>query len=93
MNEMLEKLKAGALVLDVRTEQEFATGHYPGAVNIPLEQLSFRMGEIEVGERSILVYCLSGVRSLYAARMLFAAGFTDVLNVGGLKEMFALNPA
>ena len=83
-------IKAGAKIIDVRTAEEFNEGHYPNAQNIPVDQIRQRLNE--VGERSapIVVYCASGSRSAFAAKMLKSAGYTDVINAGGLDDMPAV---
>ncbi len=83
---VLQKIKAGATVVDVRTPGEYQTGAYPGAVNIPVQELDRRMGELRK-DRPIVVYCASGMRSASAERLLRARGFTDVVNGGGLGQM------
>ena len=75
------------LIVDVRTVQEFRTGAYPGAVNIELDQLVSRVGELGDKSRDITVYCASGARSAYAQRMLQQMGFSNVKNGGGLMQM------
>jgi phage shock protein E len=82
-----EKLKAGAKIVDVRTTGEFEDGAYPGAVNIPLGALPTRLGELGPKDGPIVLYCASGARSAQAARLLKQAGFTDVVNAGGLEDM------
>ncbi|NLJ09965.1 MAG: rhodanese-like domain-containing protein [Treponema sp.] len=82
-----EKIKAGALVVDVRTEDEFIDEAFPGAINIPVGALQTRMKELEPKDRPIVLYCASGARSALAARILKAAGWTDVTNAGGLWDM------
>jgi phage shock protein E len=82
-----EKIKAGATIVDVRTPGEFADEAYPKAKNIPLAVLSARMNELEPKDRPIVLYCASGARSAQAARLLKQAGFTDVVNAGGLDDM------
>ena len=68
--------QAGApLVLDVRSADEFASGHVPGAVNISHEQVSARVGELDA-TRDVVVYCERGPRAAKAAAVLSAAGFT-----------------
>ena len=69
------------MLLDVRTPQEFAEGHLPGAVNIPVDDLRGRLGEIPAGLR-ILAYCQVGMRGYIATRILLQKGF-DVANLGG----------
>jgi phage shock protein E len=85
-NIVLEKIKSGAKIIDVRTPEEFQDGAYPNAVNIPLSQLSQRISEIPK-DKPVVVYCLSGARSASAARTLKNAGYTDVINAGGLGDM------
>lgn len=79
-------LAEGAVVVDVRSADEFGGGAYPGALNIPVHQLGARMGEIPRGRRVIL-YCASGLRSGMAAAMLRRAGFAEVVNAGSLGDM------
>jgi len=86
MSGVLDKIKAGAVVVDVRTPEEFADGAYPGALNIPVQELGARAGEIPKG-KPVVVYCASGARSAFAARMLKANGWADVVNAGGLDDM------
>lgn len=85
-NPILEKIQSGAKIIDVRTPDEFMDGAYPGAVNIPVQALGARLAEIPTGA-SIVVYCASGGRSAMAARMLKQAGWSDVVNAGGLDDM------
>ena len=73
-------------VLDVRTPQEWQTGHIPGATLIPLEELAVRSGELPVGE-PILIYCRSGNRSLEAMNMLGSVGYMNLSSMyGGIKD-------
>jgi phage shock protein E len=83
---VMEKIKAGAKIVDVRSPEEFRAGFYPGAVNIPVSDLARRMGEIEK-DRAVVVYCASGGRSGVAAQLLKRAGYADVVNAGGLGDM------
>lgn len=77
-----EKLAGNPKIVDVRTPGEFGTGHYPGAVNLPLDKLPKRMKELGSKDSSIIVYCATGSRSGVAVSRLKAAGFKDVLNAG-----------
>jgi phage shock protein E len=86
-NTVKEKIAAGARIVDVRTVAEFKDGAYPGAINIPLAFLPVRMNELEPREKPIVLYCASGARSGQGARLLKNAGFTDVINAGGLDDM------
>jgi len=74
----------GALVLDVREDNELSGGRIGGARHIPLGVLKKRIKDIErYKESPVLVYCRSGARSAVAASQLVAAGFTDVTNLKG----------
>ena len=81
-----EKINEGALIIDVRTHEEFAGGGYPKAKNIPLDELGAGMDKLPK-DKPIVLYCASGMRSGQAARMLQAAGFSDVTSAGGLSDM------
>jgi rhodanese-related sulfurtransferase len=73
---------AGAPVLDVRNPDEYRTAHVPGAVLIPLPELSGRQEEIPLGE-PLYVICAVGGRSLTATKALVAAGYQAVSVAGG----------
>ena len=87
MASLLDKINAGAKVVDVRTPEEFGEEHFPNAVNISVEQVQARISEFGDKATPIVVYCASGSRSAYAARVLKMAGYTDVTNAGGLYDM------
>ena len=77
----------GALLLDVRGAEEFATGSIPGAINIPHDQVAARIGAVESNTaRPVVVYCLSGGRSAMAVAALQRAGYSTVVNAGGIAE-------
>ena len=75
------------LVVDVRTPEEFYGGAFPGAINIPLDELHMRIDELGHKSREITLYCASGARSAYAQRGLMQMGFTNVKNGGGIMQM------
>ncbi len=80
----------GPLVIDVRTQEEFAYGAFPGAINIPLDELEHQAPKLNnAKERPIILYCASGARSAYAVQILKAHGFTNLENGGGLSRMMA----
>ncbi|WP_017940601.1 MULTISPECIES: rhodanese-like domain-containing protein [unclassified Thioalkalivibrio] len=82
-----------ALVLDVREDNEVASGRIGGAKHIPLGSLKKRMGDIEkYKDKPVVVYCRSGNRSASAAQQLTAAGFEDVVNLqGGIQAWQSAN--
>ena len=67
---------AGAKVVDVRTPQEFASGHVPGAINIPYEDIARRAAEIGPPSTPVVLYCRTGRRSGIAAEALQKAGYS-----------------
>jgi rhodanese-related sulfurtransferase len=75
------------IVVDVRTPEEFRGGAYPGAVNIPLDELQMRINQLGSKSREITLYCASGARSAYGQRVLQQLGFTNVNNGGGIMQM------
>ncbi len=77
-----ELIAGGALLVDVRSEGEFAGGHIDGALNIPVNQLKARVAELGDKARPVVLYCASGMRSGGAARSLRAMGFTAVHDLG-----------
>ncbi len=72
----------GLLVVDVRTDREWATGHIPGAVHIPLAQLPHRLQELPA-DGTLVTQCASGGRSAIAASLLLMAGASSVENLSG----------
>jgi rhodanese-related sulfurtransferase len=75
------------VVVDVRTPEEFFSGAYSGAINIPLDELQARAGELGNQSRPVTLYCASGARSAYGVRVLQHLGFTNVKNGGGIMQM------
>ena len=74
------------LILDVRTPEEFAQGHIPGAVNIPNEDIGTEPIEaLPRKDQTLLVYCRSGNRSRQASQKLADQGYTKVLEFGGIN--------
>lgn len=74
-------------IIDVRTKEEYALGAINGAVNIPLDDLRDRLGEIPQG-KPIVVYCAVGLRGYLAQRILLGHGFTDVRNLSGGYKLY-----
>jgi len=82
MLEMQAKKDASLLLLDVRTPEEFAAGHIPGAVNIPYDQVAGHLSEIPKDDEVVL-YCRSGRRAGLAAEVLLANGYTKLAHLEG----------
>ncbi len=78
-----ELVANGALLLDVRSPEEFRDRHLEGAMNIPVQELTTRVRELGAKERPIVVYCRSGARSASAATFMKSVGY-KVLDIGGI---------
>lgn len=75
------------IVLDVRTPEEYAEAHIPGAINVPNEEIGEEpIAELPDKDQIILVYCRSGNRSKEAAQKLADQGYTNVIEFGGIKD-------
>lgn len=76
--------RAKTTILDVRTQEEFATGHLRDAKNIPLADLGSRIGELDKQKtKAVVVVCQQGARADKAVKMLQKAGFDDVVSLDG----------
>ena len=76
--------REGPLLLDVRSPGEYASGHLPGAVNIPFDELPGRTEEIaEFRDRGVITYCESGRRAGIAGESLKTAGFRELGDLQG----------
>ena len=77
----------GYLIVDVRTSGEFAGGHIPHAINIPNESINTTPPkELPDKAQKIFVYCRSGARSQQAAQKLANMGYTNIVEMGGIKD-------
>lgn len=76
----------GALILDVRTKQEFKTGHIEGAINIPLNRIRTNHIPLDKNKRYITV-CSHGIRSIKAMNLLKKRGYKEVFNGGAWSEL------
>jgi len=83
---MMEE-ETGYILLDVRTPEEFAEKHIPGAINIPNETIAAEeIPQLPDKDQLILVYCRSGNRSKQASEKLAALGYTNIVEFGGIND-------
>ena len=83
---MMEE-ETGYIILDVRTPEEFAERHIPGAINVPNETIGTdEIPELPDKDQLILVYCRSGNRSKQASEKLVALGYTNIVEFGGIND-------
>jgi rhodanese-related sulfurtransferase len=85
VEELKQRMEAGPLVLvDVRSQREYAAGHVPKATSIPLDELPRRAGELESHRtEDVYLICAVGSRSMQAAELLSEAGFKRPINISG----------
>jgi len=84
LNDRIAWADRSLVVLDVRTPEEFAAGHVPGAINIPHTELAARVAELDGARDSdIVVYCRTGKRSGEALGVLEKSGFKRLLHLQG----------
>jgi NADPH-dependent 2,4-dienoyl-CoA reductase/sulfur reductase-like enzyme/rhodanese-related sulfurtransferase len=89
MESVLRANAPGYFLVDVRTPQEFAAGHAPGAINVPVDDLRARLGDFP-RDREIAVYCQVGQRGYLATRILLQAGFRAANISGGYRTYLLL---
>lgn len=76
----------GAVLLDVRTKEEYNDGHIEGSINIPLQNIYSVQTAITDLDKPVFVHCLSGGRSAQATSILKAMGYKNVENIGGISS-------
>ena len=74
-------------LVDVRTPEEYNSGHIEGAINIPLDQVPQKLNEIRELPKPIIAYCRSGNRSDMAVHILKQSGIESVVNGGGITDL------
>lgn len=80
-------VKNGAIIIDVRTTNEYSGGHIKDSINIPLDQLSKNLHKLKSKEQVIITCCASGMRSSSAKGILKANGYQEVHNGGGWMSL------
>lgn len=86
INSGVERFEAttGAVLLDVRTGEEYAQGHIPGSRNVDVQDIGRAAELIQDKDTPLFVYCYSGARSGRAVSELKSMGYTNVTNIGGI---------
>ncbi|KEA62134.1 Phage shock protein E [Marinobacterium lacunae] len=88
-----EKIANGALLVDVRTEQEYASGHLDGALLIPYQQIVEQFAARDIPkDQPVVLYCRSGNRAGIAEAALREAGYTQLFNAGGFEALAQSKP-
>ena len=85
------RMRAGALVIDVRSRNEYAADHLPRAINIPFDELETVLpGMVKDTNQVLLLHCQSGLRSGLAVIKLHGMGYPNVSNLGSLERARAI---
>jgi len=79
-------IERGAKVIDVRSPEEFSSGHLPQAINVPLNQISSWLLDQDQKQDYVL-YCAAGIRAQKACEQLKISGFSNIYNAGSLKDL------
>ncbi len=87
--EIKEIVKGDHLILDVRSEQEFAQGHITGAVNVPVHTVAAYLKDIKEQNKKVILYCRSGARASSALSILQNGG-VDAYNAGGIMNLHSI---
>ena len=81
-------IETGAVIIDVRTDWEWSAGHHPDALHMQNTQLLEKITQAGIAkDQTIVLYCRSGKRAKQSTLDLQAAGFTNVINAGGFKDI------
>jgi len=80
-------LADGGIIIDVRSQGEFYSGHIENSLNIPLIELSSKIDQFKDKDQPIITCCASGMRSAGAAKIFLAKGYTNVANGGGWASL------
>lgn len=80
-------VKNGALIIDVRSKGEYASGHIKDSINISLDQLEKNLSKIKNKDKTIITCCASGMRSASAKSILLSNGYKNVHNGGGWNSL------
>lgn len=82
-----ELVKQGAVILDVRSKGEYASGNIKGSINISVDQLQNNLHKLKDKNKPVITCCASGMRSASAKSILKSNGFTEVYNGGGWTSL------
>lgn len=89
----LAAIEQGAVVIDVRTDEEVKDGMLPGAIHIPHQKILEGVSALNLSnDDTIVLHCRSGNRSGMAASMLQAEGYTHIINGGGYRDLIGNSP-
>jgi phage shock protein E len=85
--DFIQLMNEGAIILDVRTHNEFVYGHIDGSINIPLNKLSSNLNKLKSKNKPVITCCATGARSASAKNILETKGYTKVYNGGAWHRL------
>jgi len=80
-------ISGGGVIIDVRSEGEFYSGHIEKSLNIPMSELASKLDQFKDKDQPIITCCASGMRSAGAAKIISAKGYKNVVNGGGWSSL------
>jgi len=80
-------ISEGGIIIDVRSQAEFYSGHIENSINIPLGELPSKLDQFKDKDQPIITCCASGMRSAGASKIFSAKGFNNVVNGGGWSSL------
>ena len=83
----VQLMTEGAVIIDVRSNGEYSTGHIKGSINIPLDKLAANLHKLKVKNKPIITCCASGIRSASAKGILKSNGYANVHNGGAWQSL------
>lgn len=86
INQAVADMEDGTILLDVREPEEYNSGHIPGSINTPVSHPASLLEIVPDRDTKVFVYCRSGSRSGRAQRFLKKNGFSNVVNIGGIRD-------
>jgi len=84
---LVDKMKSGAVVIDVRSPNEYAAGHLNNSLNIPLNEIPNKIAKLKSLQKPLVLCCASGARSGQAKRFLEGKGVKDIYNGGSWRSV------
>lgn len=88
INDELKEVRStdGAVIIDVRSTEEYAQGHIPGAISVPADNIEAISSKVSDKSTPVFTYCLRGSRSIKAVKALKTMGYSNVINMGGINK-------
>ncbi len=86
-DKIIEMVNNGGIIIDVRSPQEFKSGHIPGSQNIPLDVIHGKADSLKKMNKPLILCCASGMRSSQAVNILKNKGIEEIVNAGSWRSL------